>query len=46
MIGHQAPGQNIGIWHNINLDFLKKKQVILPVEKYFLLVIALVVNMI
>ena len=42
MIGHKAPRHYIAVWQNIFFHFSEKVQIILPVEKYFLAVIALI----
>jgi len=46
MIGHQAPGHYISVWQNIFFHFTEKEKIILPVEKYFLSVITLIVNVV
>jgi hypothetical protein len=46
MVGHQAPGQNINLRKNKHFNFRNEKQIILPIKKYFLFIVALIIDMI
>jgi len=46
MIGQQASGQNIGMWKYTFSDFIKKKQVVLAIEKYRLRIVSAIEDMI
>jgi len=42
MIGHQAIGKNIRIWHEMNAHFFKEKRIVIFREKHCLSVVSLI----